>query len=60
MINVHTDGYCLMSRFAYDLEQLKAPEDALRMSELACDQVFCHLSYRETELRQLYYCGDNE
>lgn len=36
-----------------DLEQLKAPEGALRNERMACDQMFYHLSYRGTELRLL-------
>jgi diketogulonate reductase-like aldo/keto reductase len=44
----------------FDLEQLKAAEQALENERIACNQVLYHLRERGIELRLLPYCIDRE
>lgn len=42
----------------FDVEELKAAEQALYNERIACNQVLYHLGYREVERRILPYCTD--
>jgi diketogulonate reductase-like aldo/keto reductase len=42
----------------FDVEELKAAEQALDNERIACNQVLYHLGYREVERRILPYCTD--
>lgn len=43
----------------FDVEELKAAEQALHNERIACNQVLYHLGYREIERRILPYCTDH-
>ena len=43
----------------FDLEQLKAAQDALKNHRIACNQVLYHLGYRDIERYLLPFCKEN-